>query len=124
MTRRRIWHQAGMPGCVRHMKIALGVDSNPSTHLRLPRRYWRASADGHSPTPSRWSLLGLDPRAWASTARAKPYTGRSPLVISLCMRRRPWLAKPSRRCMVQRLSQMTRSPTCHFWVQANSSRVA
>jgi hypothetical protein len=26
--------------------------------------------------------------------------------------------------MVQRLSQMIKSPTCHFWVQANSSRVA
>ena len=66
------------------------------------------------------SPTGCALRAGAS-ARLTP-GDCSPLVMSRCMRRRPWPAKPSRRCMVQRLSQMIRSPTCHLWVQLNSSR--
>lgn len=57
----------------------------------------------------------LPPRRLPRVPLPRPhYTGRSPRVIRRCMRRRPWPAKSSRRCMVQRLSQMIRSPTCHF----------
>ncbi len=55
--------------------------------------------------------------------RARGYAGRcSPLTWVRCMIRRLFGSKASRRCMVQRLSHRTRSPTRQTCSQANSGR--
>ena len=46
-------------------------------------------------------------------ASRRRHCGRSPSVVRRCMRRRPCPVNASRRCIVQRLSHMTRSPTRH-----------
>ena len=48
-----------------------------------------------------------------------PQTGRTASLICVrCMSRRIFELKGPRRCMTQRLSQRTKSPTCHLWYQA------
>ena len=56
-------------------------------------------------------------------ARGPGYAGRvSPLIWVRCMIRRALGSNASRRCMVQRLSHITRSPTRQTCSQANSGR--
>jgi len=50
--------------------------------------------------------------------------GRVPVVWVRCRMRRAPASKALRRCRVQRLSQMTRSPTRQFWTQTNRASTA
>src|SRR5690242_6252355 len=71
-------------------------------------------------------LLSTLQKNAGETPALQPYAlGRvSPLIWVRCMTRRELASNGSRRCMVQRLSHKTRSPTRHSLCHSSSSRLA
>ena len=96
------------------------------------RRPGRSEAESRGPSPGRparfkRSRLGPGSRSGATicilrTVCRRPALcwihaarGRSPCICVRCSLRRVEASKGSRRCMVQRLSHSTTSPTCQRW---------
>jgi hypothetical protein len=108
-------------------KPALQASLSPAGHIwtmvaggiKAPQGELNATLGVHASSASGYGFLRLAPSQRPDAIHA----GRvSPLIWVRCMMRREFGSKASRRCMVQRLSHSTRSPTRQPCSQATSGR--